>query len=80
MRDNPWRKAMRERLAKVRTQETPPQQIRSEPSQTDLQCWIAEAAYYRAESRGFQPGYETEDWLAAEAEISARVRTGRGLI
>jgi hypothetical protein len=30
---------------------------------------IALAAYYRAERRGFAPGYEVEDWLAAEAEI-----------
>jgi hypothetical protein len=30
---------------------------------------IAENAYYRAERRGFLPGYEIEDWLAAEAEI-----------
>ena len=30
---------------------------------------IAEAAYYRAQQRGFQPGYELEDWLAAENEI-----------
>lgn len=30
---------------------------------------IAEAAYYRAEARGFAPGSETDDWLAAEAEI-----------
>jgi hypothetical protein len=29
----------------------------------------AEAAYYRAERRGFKPGHELEDWLAAEAEI-----------
>lgn len=32
---------------------------------------IAEAAYYRAENRGFVPGHETEDWLAAEAEVDA---------
>jgi hypothetical protein len=32
---------------------------------------IAEAAYYRAEKRGFAPGHETEDWLAAEAEVDA---------
>ena len=63
---------MSERIAKTRTQE--------QPSQTDLQAWIAEAAYYRAEQRGFQPGFETDDWLAAEAEISARMRSGRGLI
>ena len=30
---------------------------------------IAEAAYYRAEQRGFAPGRELEDWLAAEIEI-----------
>ena len=27
---------------------------------------IAEAAYYRAEKRGFKPGGELEDWLGAE--------------
>jgi Protein of unknown function (DUF2934) len=32
---------------------------------------IAEAAYLRAERRGFNPGHETEDWLAAEAEVDA---------
>ena len=31
---------------------------------------IAEVAYHRAERRGFLPGYEVEDWLAAECEIS----------
>lgn len=30
---------------------------------------VAEAAYYRAEHRGFEPGHELEDWLAAEADI-----------
>ena len=34
---------------------------------------IAEAAYFRAEKRGFAPGHEAEDWLAAEAEIDARL-------
>jgi hypothetical protein len=46
----------------------------AEPSESDLQRWIAEAAYYRAERRGFEPGGETQDWLAAEAEILARPR------
>ena len=31
--------------------------------------WIAEAAYYRAEQRGFLPGRELEDWLEAEKEL-----------
>lgn len=30
---------------------------------------IAEAAWYRAEARGFAPGGEVDDWLAAEAEV-----------
>lgn len=30
---------------------------------------IAESAYYKAEARGFEPGHELEDWLAAESEI-----------
>jgi hypothetical protein len=33
------------------------------------QALIATAAYYRAETRGFQPGHELQDWLAAEREI-----------
>lgn len=37
---------------------------------------IAEAAYFRAEKRGFSPGHETADWLAAEAEVDARLLQG----
>lgn len=33
--------------------------------------WIAHAAYLRAEKRGFAPGREVDDWLAAEAEFLA---------
>ena len=32
---------------------------------------VAEAAYYRAEQRGFATGHESEDWIASEAEIDA---------
>ena len=31
----------------------------------------AERAYFRAERRGFTPGHELEDWLAAEREVAA---------
>jgi hypothetical protein len=34
---------------------------------------IAEAAYFRAEKRGFAPGHEAQDWLAAESEVDARL-------
>ena len=30
---------------------------------------VATAAYHRAEKRGFAPGHEVEDWLAAEKDI-----------
>jgi len=30
---------------------------------------VAEAAYLRAEKRGFSGGNPTDDWLAAEAEV-----------
>jgi hypothetical protein len=36
---------------------------------------IAEAAYYRAEERGFVSGYELEDWLEAEAEVDAALHS-----
>lgn len=36
----------------------------------ERQAAIAEAAYYRSERRGFAPGYEIDDWLAAEAEVT----------
>jgi len=31
---------------------------------------ISDAAYYRAQRRGFAPGRELDDWVAAEAEIT----------
>lgn len=31
---------------------------------------IATAAYYRAQSRDFEPGNELQDWLEAEREIN----------
>ena len=37
---------------------------------------IARAAYFRAMNRGFAPGYELQDWLAAEAEVDAELLSG----
>jgi Protein of unknown function (DUF2934) len=41
---------------------------------------IAEAAYLRAERRGFTGGAEKEkeDWLLAEAEVEALLKAGQG--
>ena len=35
----------------------------------DRDARVAELAYYKAESRGFEPGHELEDWLEAEQEF-----------
>ena len=40
---------------------------------------IAKAAYFRAEKRGFAPGHEAGDWLAAEADVDAKLLRGIGL-
>jgi hypothetical protein len=43
-----------------------------------LHAMIADAAYFRAEKRGFEAGHEIEDWLVAEDEIINRLQaTGR---
>ncbi len=39
----------------------------------DRRASIAEAAYFKAEHRGFAPGHELEDWLAAEEEVDQRL-------
>jgi Protein of unknown function (DUF2934) len=36
---------------------------------------IAEAAYFRAQRRGPGTGNAVDDWLAAEQEVNARLRT-----
>jgi hypothetical protein len=35
----------------------------------DIEQQIALAAYFKAEQRGFEPGYDIEDWLEAEREV-----------
>ena len=56
---------------KTRTRRTkPPTAIQA--GDEELRASIARAAYFRSERRGFAPGYELEDWLAAEREVSQR--------
>ena len=40
---------------------------------------IARAAYLMAQRRGFAPGHELEDWLAAEDEVDQRL-AGEGRV
>jgi Protein of unknown function (DUF2934) len=54
--------------------ESMPSEIKLPPalSPEELHQLVAEAAYYRAEQRGFAPGQDVEDWLAAEAQLMSR--------
>jgi len=45
-----------------------------EPESRD--AMIAEAAYFRSAHRGFEPGHEVDDWLAAESDIDAALARG----
>jgi hypothetical protein len=59
---------------------TPPQTasplVPPAPGPDERRAMIAEAAYYRAERRGFERGYELDDWLQAERDIE-RALPGR---
>ena len=43
------------------------------PMEPEWHRLISEAAYYRAQQRGFEPGCELEDWLRAEREVRERI-------
>jgi len=43
----------------------------------DREARIAEAAYWRAERRGFGGGQELDDWLAAEKEVDGDIASAR---
>lgn len=45
------------------------------PPAIDAQDYIEKCAYFKAEARGFAPGHELDDWLAAEAEIGPSRKT-----
>ena len=42
-------------------------------SHEELRRQIQETAYYKAQQRGFAPGYEHQDWVDAEAEVMQRL-------
>ncbi len=43
---------------------------KSEANGENRDSHIAVSAYYKAQARGFKPGNELADWLAAEAEVT----------
>jgi hypothetical protein len=63
----PTRKRANQESAPAATAAVSPVEISPEARRS----MIAEAAYLRAERRGFVPGYELEDWIAAESEVDS---------
>ncbi len=63
-------------LADPRTSSRKPAIVRSEPRANivpiNLDDEIRRLAYLLSERRGFEPGHEAEDWLAAEREVRQR--------
>lgn len=54
---------------KVGTSPIPVFGMEAAPESEDMANRIALLAYYKAAARGYEPGYELQDWLDAEAEI-----------
>jgi DUF2934 family protein len=53
------------------------QDTAAQPVDSDQRrAMIAEAAYYRAERRAFEPGHELDDWCEAEGEIDTLLTRG----
>jgi Protein of unknown function (DUF2934) len=46
-----------------------PSAVASSRSIEQREAMICDAAYFLSERRGFGPGHELDDWLAAEGEI-----------
>ena len=57
---------------KVQAREMP-----AEQKPDEMRRRIEMAAYLRAKQRGFEPGYELDDWLKAEAEVKNQPQARR---
>jgi Protein of unknown function (DUF2934) len=58
-----------QKQTKIETSQHPDQEVAGQSGQVN-EDQIAEIAYYKAESRGFTPGHELNDWLDAEQELT----------
>ena len=77
------------REAVIPAEAIPEAHLREHIDPEQRRAMVADAAYFYAEHRGFEPGYELEDWLAAEDQVAAtlaladlqataRAKTGKG--
>jgi len=64
--------------AEIRKTARKPEIVRSDARATlvpiNVEEEVRRLAYLLAERRGFEPGHEAEDWLAAEREVRQRYR------
>jgi hypothetical protein len=67
-----------ETKAEIRKTTRKPEIVRSDGRATlvpiNVEEEVRRLAYLLAERRGFEPGHEAEDWLAAEREVRQRYR------
>lgn len=56
---------------------THPAETPGETRSVDREALIRQAAYFRAESRGFAGGSPEQDWLDAEAEVDRKQASER---
>lgn len=67
-----------ETKAEIRKTTRKPEIVRSDARATlvpiNVEEEVRRLAYLLAERRGFEPGHEAEDWLAAEREVRQRYR------
>jgi hypothetical protein len=47
-----------------------------QPAPEDVRRRIEMQAYFKAKARGFEPGYELQDWLEAEREVQHQAARG----
>ena len=69
------KKAVKKAEGKVKAGKSEKTSAKNNPviSPEQRNCMISEAAYYRAEHRGFSDGTARDDWVKAEAEIDRRL-------
>lgn len=72
------KKAASASTAKTAKKPTKTKLINTGISPDERSQMIAEAAYYRAEQRGFNPEGQVEDWLQAEAMIDEMLSHSAG--
>ena len=60
-------------MAKEAKNPTTEVEVESPKTPEEIAEWIAVAAYYKAQERGFTPGNEVENWIEAEREIASKL-------